>query len=385
MADLVVEVCNIENVIPHPNADRLYLGIVKGWQTVIAKNEDGSPQFQEGEKVVFIPPNTIIPDELTEQLGVKQYLRSRVDINNNTRLTVRSLRLRGEASFGLLIKPKDETWEIGRDVAEDYGFMKYEPPVRTSLTKTGFNCASELAEFPRFESAVNFRDYKNLFEDFILNNKMDVIVTEKIHGTNSRIGIVNGVLVAGSNKFRRKDPTELTAEELEASKQKDPDETNAAYSHSLYWYPHSLVGISNLLQTLGKEHRSVVLYGEIFGAGIQKFQYGRTGLDYRVFDIMIDNKYLDFKDAIELCIKYDIQYVPILHVGEYSLDKIKELTKGNTTLTDKSNKLTNIREGVVVKPVKESSHPKIGRLTLNYVSDDYLTNDKIQDNDSTDQ
>jgi hypothetical protein len=62
----------------------------------------------------------------------------------------------------------------------------------------------------------------------------------------------------------------------------------------------------------------------------------------------------------------------------------EDYSQGKTTLADENSKTTNIREGVVIRPVKESYLPNIGRLTLKFVSDDYLTDKKIQDNDSTD-
>jgi RNA ligase (TIGR02306 family) len=385
MAEIFVEVSTIDKIFPHPNADSLYLAEIKGWQTVIVKNPDGSPQFNEGEAVVFVPPNVIVPPELAEELKITNYLKSRVDINGDKVLVLHAVRLRGEASFGLVLPVKDKSWKVGQEVSTEYGLYKYNPPVRPfSLTKQRTDAAPELPEFPRYSSSDNLRHYKLLFEEFIAANKMDIVATEKIHGTNSGVGIVNGVLVARSNGYRRKDPTGLTPEEIENSKQRDQNETNSAYSANIWWYPHSLPQIQTFLQEMGKLHRSVIVYGEIFGPGVNNFKYGRTSIDYRVFDIMIDGKYLDFKDALSLCVTYNLPYVPILYIGEYNFERIKELSQGKTTLADENSKTTNIREGVVIRPVKESYLPNIGRLTLKFVSDDYLTDKKIQDNDSTD-
>src|SRR6185295_20007373 len=43
MSSVIANVVEIEEVHPHPNADRLFLARVKGWQAVIRKREDGSP------------------------------------------------------------------------------------------------------------------------------------------------------------------------------------------------------------------------------------------------------------------------------------------------------------------------------------------------------
>ncbi len=53
MSSTVVDVATIEKISPHPGADRLALAQIKGWQSVIRKNEDGSAQFAVGDKVGF--------------------------------------------------------------------------------------------------------------------------------------------------------------------------------------------------------------------------------------------------------------------------------------------------------------------------------------------
>ena len=46
---------HVLGVEKHPNADRLCLARIKGWQAVIRKREDGAPEFAPGERVVFSP------------------------------------------------------------------------------------------------------------------------------------------------------------------------------------------------------------------------------------------------------------------------------------------------------------------------------------------
>jgi hypothetical protein len=71
--------------------------------------------------------------------------------------------------------------------------------------------------------------------------------------------------------------------------------------------------------------------------------------------------------------------VPVLYRGPFSLQKMKELADGNSTLTGADH----IREGVVVKPVKERTHPKVGRLALKYIGIQYSLS-KHQDMDTKD-
>ena len=134
------------------------------------------------------------------------------------------------------------------------------------------------------------------------------------------------------------------------------------------------------LDLANEKHRQVILYGEIYGSRVQKLHYGmRGGLGFGAFDLYVDERYLDYDELEALCDRHKVPIVPLLGRGPYSLDFVKSLSGGKTTLPD-----NHIREGVVVKPVKEQLDPKIGRLILKYLSDDYLLNDKLTAADATD-
>ncbi len=68
MSSLIVEVCEISQILAHPNADALEVAVVKGWQCIIKK--DG---FRAGDRVVYFPLDTVLPLELSERLGVTKY------------------------------------------------------------------------------------------------------------------------------------------------------------------------------------------------------------------------------------------------------------------------------------------------------------------------
>lgn len=353
MSSVIVEVVEIEDVQPHTNADRLFLTQIKGWQTVIKKLDDGSPQFAPGEKVVYIPPDSTLPREMAEKLGVVNYLSERTNINGDRELVVKRVRLRGEPSYGFAIAPENPDWEVGTDVREHYGIGKYMPPVK-------FDAGDAEPVHPRFQRYTDIENLRNYPDSFTAGE--EVVVTEKIHGTNARIGYVEGKLVAGSHGLQRKRP--------------EPEKL----ATNTYWFPATLPPVMNLLDELKEGHPQVILYGEIYGARVQKLHYGqRAGLGFAAFDLCIDDRYVDYDEFKALCDKHGVPTVPLLGRGEYSLDFIKDLSRGKTVLPDQ-----HIREGVVVKPVHERLDPKIGRLVLKYLSDDYLLSDKLTAADATD-
>jgi len=353
MSSVIANVVEIEAVLPHPNADRLCLARLKGWQAVIRKNEDGTPQFTPGEKVVFIPPDSTLPREMAERLGVASYLSERTNVEGQRDLVVRQVRLRGEPSFGLVIQPDDPSWPVGTDVREHYGIGKYRPPVRFSAGDSEANHPL----FQRYTDIENMRHFPS-----ILTPGEEVVVTEKIHGTNARIGWIEGTLLAGSHGLQRKRP--------------EPE----AMGSNTYWFPATLEPVRNLLDELRQSHSVAILYGEIYGSRVQSLHYGRRdGLGFAAFDLLVGEHYLDYDDFAALCQRHGVATVPLLDRGPFSLERIAALSRGNTTLPDQ-----HIREGVVVRPVKERFDPEIGRVILKYLSDDYLLNDKLTAADATD-
>ena len=183
MSSVIANVVEIEAVHPHPNADRLFLARIKGWQAVIRKREDGSPEFAPGERVVFIPPDSTLPREMAERIGVVNYLSERTNVEGGRDLVVRQVRLRGEPSFGLVVRPDDPSWPVGTDVREHYGIGKFRPPVRFSAGDAEPNHPL----FQRYTDIENLRNFPGVFAP-----GEEVVVSEKIHGTNARIGWVEG-------------------------------------------------------------------------------------------------------------------------------------------------------------------------------------------------
>jgi len=353
MSSIVADVAVIEEILPHPAADRLCLARIKGWQSVIRKNDDGSPQFAPGEKVVFIPPDCTLPREMAEKLNVVSYLADRANIAGERVLVVRQVRLRGEPSFGLVIRPDVADWPIGHDVREYYGIGKYQPPIKFSAGDA--EAAHPL--FQKFTDVENLRNFPDVFSE-----GEQVVVSEKIHGTSARIGYVEGTLLAGSHGLQRKRPA--------------PEEL----AGNTYWFPSTLPEVMSLLDELKVEHPVVILYGEIFGSKVQSLHYGKRGtLGFAAFDLLLGEHYLASEAFEALCARHQVPMVPILYRGPFSRQRIAELSRGKTELAD-----NHIREGVVVRPAAERFDPKVGRAILKYINDDYLLNDKLTATDATD-
>jgi RNA ligase (TIGR02306 family) len=350
MSSLVVEVCQIEEVRPHPNADALELAVVRGYQCCVGLKD----QWAVGDKCVFFPPDTILPPEWSDTLGVTQYL---------TKGRIRHVKLRGEPSFGLVVRPSLD-WPAGMDVAALYGATKYEPPVR-HVQGEARAPRKAIEGFRKYTDIENLRNFPHMF-----TIGEHVVITEKIHGANCRVGVINGKLVAGSHNMER--------ERSYPSYDKD------SYDSDTYWYPYNnFEGVRALLDPYVKpswwnriirrqkwDRCDIILYGEVYGPKIQSFSYGvdKNSLGYAAFDIMINGQYQNFEDLCDICDQRYIPVVPLVSEGLYSLEDVAHYAVGDTLVGTGAH----MREGVVVRPVQERRDPKYGRVIGKYLSDTYL-------------
>lgn len=401
MSSLIVEVCRVDAVEKHPRADRMAIAKVKGWNTCIVHNPDtGESQFKAGDKCVYFPPDSVLPPELSDRLGVTKYLGALAKNEDGTRPPggrVMVTNLRGEKSYGLIMACENPEWEVGQDVAGYYGVTKWKPPLKA----TNGDAESPHPAFHRYFDMEHIRNFPDLFED-----GEEVVVTEKIHGQNTRLGLIRDTnergeavwkWMAGSHDIRRKRFWQKLHQERDENGQPvgqpvpvgDPQE-------SVFWtcFDESnrnlLCALSNCGYTpeeidnepLVKDHDgqyNVVLFGERYGSGVQDmwygFQNGRFG--FLAFDVTLNGKYLDFDVKMEAFSRHGVEAVPIIYRGPYSFAKIDELAEGPTTVCppDAAGKFKG-REGVVVLPVKErpvvTEKKVFDRLQLKCVSFSYM-------------
>jgi RNA ligase (TIGR02306 family) len=353
MSTIKVEVCEILEIKPHENADALELATVQGWQMCVKKGA-----HQPGDLVVYFEQGTVMNRAVADRLNVATYLSEKTDINGDRVLVVHRIKLRGEPSFGLIILP-EPGMKLGDDVAEFYQASKYFPPVKAQAG----DADTDALLFPKYTNLENMRSYPNLF-----TVGETVIATEKIHGTNCRVGYVwedgeeQPTFMAGSRTLRRRQPAE-------------PELMTA----NTYWFPHTLTSVKNLLAELqSQDYKQVILYGEVYGQGIQAYTYGANRMSFRAFDLLLNGKYVDYDVFKDLCDRHQVERVPLVYEGAFSLEVIKGLSDGDSLVGGAHG-----REGVVVKPIVERFTLQGGRLILKYIGDRYLFG-KVAEKDTTD-
>jgi len=241
------------------------------------------------------------------------------------------------------------------------GIIKYEPPVsRISLNSR--RQPTKKKRNPLFDKYTDIENIKNF--NAIFKDGDEVVITEKIHGTNFRAGnlkrykdnLLGKILsflfgeyefVYGSHRV-----------------QKTPMNRNMGfYGEDVYG---QIAKRYNLKEIIPKDY---IIYGEIYGKGIQELEYGRKDIDVVFFDVKYKERYLDFAEAKEFFRIKQLRYVPILMFGKYSDEELKNHTEGNSCLC-----VNQIREGCVVKPTIEENNHIIGRKILKSINPEYLCN-----------
>jgi RNA ligase (TIGR02306 family) len=374
---LIVRVCTVDEVEAHPNADRMEVATIKGWKVCIGKG-----QFQKGDKVVYLPPDTVMPSSLAERLNVAKYLQPLPQEPDGSRPDggrIRVARLRGEKSYGLVMACENPDWPVEHDVAEFYKLSKWSPPQP---------CTDGDAEVPhpaffKYTDIENFRNFPH-----VIKEGEEVVFTEKLHGKNTRLAYIrvpdeNGnetmEFMAGSHDVQRKEYVTFTRTIKDEDKNVVLDAngqpmTVSTTRRSQFW-DCLTEPVKELLKYVSMGRYNVIVFGEMIGQGVQDMTYG-TKFGFRAFDMMLDGEYLDHDEKQAVFDKFGVDKVPILYRGPFSKAKMEEFVDGPTTMCppDQAGAFKG-REGIVITPVKERTDFDLGgsgRVILKAVSFGYL-------------
>lgn len=350
MSTLIAEICMIESITDHPNADRLSIIKLKGksWNCISAKIKNDKEyihRYQSGILVSYIPVDALIPDELANKLNITKYL------GKNGR--VRAADLRGVTSYGFVFENEHDLDE-GSDITELYNIKKFEPTIDVYSSDTE-PCHELFHKYTGIENIKNFSDH--------ISEETMIVANEKVHGTNCiHFGFHdNGKIkyLVGSHFKQRKKPTLFTKIRNYFSNKRN-----------VYWETFDK-RTKMLINELLQDAKVVRVYKEIYGHSIQKGFVYRMGKEINqvIIDINVDDKYLDYDQMVALCCKYHLPTPPVLYRGPFNYHIIDEIIQ-NTPKTIIGNG-DNLLEGVVIRPIKEDWNEELGRVILKWISDRY--------------
>lgn len=120
----LARIVEIDDVVEHPNAERMELAVVGGWQLCVKKGE-----FTKGQRAIYCEIDSLLPLSNVELFGFLEARRSdnrRVSGENYHRL--KTIKLRKELSQGLLV-PVPEAFAdrpVDTNLTLELGILKYE-------------------------------------------------------------------------------------------------------------------------------------------------------------------------------------------------------------------------------------------------------------------
>jgi len=351
----VCYVAQINEIQLIPGADNIELAVVGGWNCITKKGE-----FKIGDSVIIATTDAVIPQKLSDAMNVTNYLRKG---------RVKTVKLRGVYSECLIIPitliPEKYRYE-GSDCMELLEIFKYEPPV--TMIQLGGGRVKKYHQNPNFPIYYKFPNQKNVPNMF--NEDDSVEITRKIHGTNARYGIVK------KSKLKWWDYAKIFLgdkwagyEFVIGSHNVEKGSDSQGFYDTNVWYDIAKkYDIKNLLWKTVKYYNQIgsgfIIYGEIYGPGIQKnYDYGLKDLEFRIFDVQIDNKYLGSSIATHVSeFILSLKYIDKLYVGKWSKE-IQDSFVFNNFI--EGTKIPH--EGVVVKCTTGDRH-KVSKV----INPDYL-------------
>ena len=361
MSSLIVQVVRIPDLERHPNADTLLIARVKGWQCLVKEG-----QFQPGDLAVYVPVDSVLPPELIEKHGLTYLSKGE---------RVKAVKLRQVLSEGLLLSlPEGVNWREGQEVGNLLGITKWEPPVRQQQANFGVS-KSHLRPNPYFRRYCDPENIKNFPGVFAEGEQ--VIITEKIHGTNFRCGWVPRARRAWWERFL---PARVKAwlgiDEWEfcvGSRNVHLVGANCKTVHQSmdgnpYW------DIANRGKFRERIPKGYIIFGEIFGPGIQDLTYGLPHTTAMFFDAMKNGVYVDQGKVRELFGAWNGLFsVPILYRGPYRNGIEAELySQPSRAAYDLAGVKDHLMEGVVIVSAQEQIDNRVGRKILKAINPDYL-------------
>ena len=290
-----VKLVTIQTVTPAVNSDKLDAITFKemGWCTVYKRGV-----YKPGDKVMFIPAESVLPFELSEKLGVTKYLSS-----GRLRVT----RLRGNRSEGI-IENSDTIYPYIGDI------MQWED--RPILSMGGKQLPEYLIH-PYFNKFYKMPNILN--EPYLFRPGEKIFYSEKVHGCNARFaklkGIKSGEYMSYVGSHNRV---------LEES------------DDNLYWNVYNE-------KLEDKIPEDIEFFGEIFGKGVQDLHYDSETPNVLIFAATLKGYYMSPTVLQICCEKHDLPCI------KFHMDRFVSVERFRTIANTPSEYTKNhIREGIVI-------------------------------------
>lgn len=364
MSDFKVPYTTIKKITSHPNADKLEFAWVYDWPVVVQKNK-----YRENDPVVYIPIDSVISEDLEKLLFTPE---SKIKLDKRR---VRQIKIRGAYSCGMLIDPKDiqsivnlEYATLEQNVAEILNVIKYEPPQRNNEPRasTPRNRPLENPRMHKYGGVNNIKWYPDYFDG------KEVIIQEKIHGSNCRAAYVSSVANTFWKKVKKFFGLLPKYEYCYGSNNVQLQERS---SYTGFYGEDFFGAVLQKVDAFSKLQPGETIYGELYGPGIQKnYAYGLKEHGFILFDVKKEKEdgsqeYLDPEQVEAYARERGFDMVPVLYRGMWNKEFAQSLSKGPSMLCPDEK----VKEGIVIKARTEYGFNG-DKKALKLINEEYLDN-----------
>lgn len=336
-------VARVEEIKPIPNADKIEVARVGGWQVVVKKDE-----FKAGDLAVYIEIDSRVPSDNPEFA----FLQDR-------KYKVKSIKLRGQVSQGLIVPmstlPEGE-YKEGTDVTGILGIKKIEeekPIVSRSREDRLKSAHPSLVKKPWFKKMMKYSWFRKLafkflipkkklksfpteFENvkitdqercenmaWVLKDKRPFIVTTKIDGTSTTVVL---------DRRKRKEDLWVCSRKVRQIDRNMKNYHSVDGDDNVYWQVVDKFNLVEFLREMCKRFnlRWCAIQGETAGcsnggAKLQGDPHKFGELRFFGYDLIFpDRGKINVIEAKKLCEEFGIEWVPIVDTNFILPDDFEE-------------------------------------------------------------
>ena len=315
-------VTRVKSLEPIEGADRIEKANVLGWQIVVKKG-----QYQQGEQVVMIFPDTLVPKKYVDETYV-----------GDEKIRLKTVKMRGQYSAGLLMPisalrqyaniENDFDFEDNDEVSVALGVEKWVAPV--SLSISGTTKGSFPTAIISKTDELNFRSSPEALEE-VRNDarfkNQDFVATLKCDGSSGTYIFKDGEFRVCSRNLELRDTPE-----------------------NIFWQVARKYKLEDALSFAGAE---LAIQGEVCGPGIQANPMKLPELTFFAF-LLKDVKTNHWKDWDYMrlfCELHNIPTVPVLRRFKSFDFPSDEALQDMANAAKYDHGRTNA-EGIVIRPVQ---------------------------------
>lgn len=228
---------------------------------------------------------------------------------------------------------KELILDIGLDVTEHLGIVKYEPPIPAELS------GKVKGLFPSFIRKTDEERIQNLTSEYEEFKKQKFYVTEKLDGSSSTFYYKDGIFGVCSRNL----------ELLETD-------------NNTFWKVAREMDLENKMKSLGF---NVALQGELIGSGVNGNIYKMNNHTVRFFNLFdIDRReYIDLENFKRILKDLNLPIIPILDESFQLPDTIDELLLMSEGKSELNNNVD--REGLVIRSLDR-------KISFKVISNNFL-------------